>query len=110
LGNHQQAKEHYEHVLSIQLNKLGPEHIDVRRPSWPSASWVTVTCVTISGIGNAGNHPQAKERYERALSILLKRRGPDHSDACMSRVSTAPCVSAIKEVAGHSTEKKYVIH
>ena len=27
-----------------------------------------------------GNHQQAKEYYERALSIRLKKLGPDHVD------------------------------
>ena len=31
LGEHQQAKEYYERALSIQLNKLGPDHVDVAR-------------------------------------------------------------------------------
>ena len=29
LGDHQQAKECYERALSIRLNKLGPDHVDV---------------------------------------------------------------------------------
>ena len=33
LGDHQQAKEYYERALSIQLNKLGPEHVAVARTS-----------------------------------------------------------------------------
>ena len=31
LGDHQQAKEYYERALSVQLNKLGPDHVDVAR-------------------------------------------------------------------------------
>ena len=31
LGDHQQAKEYYERALSIQLKKLGADHVDVAR-------------------------------------------------------------------------------
>ena len=31
LGEHQQAKEYYARALCIQLNKLGPDHVDVAR-------------------------------------------------------------------------------
>ena len=33
LGDYQQAKEYYERALSIQLNKLGPDHVEVARTS-----------------------------------------------------------------------------
>ena len=33
LGDHQQAKDYYDRALSIQLNKLGPDHADVARTS-----------------------------------------------------------------------------
>ena len=29
LGDFQQAKEYYEHAVSIKRNKLGPDHVDV---------------------------------------------------------------------------------
>ena len=68
LGDHQQAKEYYEHALSIQLKKLGPDHVDV--------------ALTYHNMGtlhkDLGNHQQAKEYYELALSIQLKKFGPDH--------------------------------
>ena len=31
LGDNQQAKDYYERALCIQLNKLGPDHVDVAR-------------------------------------------------------------------------------
>ena len=31
LGEHQQAKEYYERALSVQLKKLGPDHVEVAR-------------------------------------------------------------------------------
>jgi len=53
--------------LSIQLKKLGEEHTDVAS--------------TLYNLGNLhsamGNHQQAKEYYERALSIDLKKLGPE---------------------------------
>ena len=70
---HQQAKEYYKRALSIKLNKLGPNHVDV--------------AITYHKMGNLhedlGEHQQAKEYYERALSIQLNRLGQDHVDvAC----------------------------
>ena len=69
-GDHQQAKEYYERALSIKLNKLGPDHVDVAR--------------TYHNMGNLhkalGEHQQAKEYYARALCIQLNKLGPDHVD------------------------------
>jgi len=63
MGNHQQAKEYYERALSIQLKKLGENHIEVAR--------------TLHNLGvlhkAMGNHQQAKEYCERPLSIQLKK-------------------------------------
>ena len=71
LGEHQQAKEYYERALSIELNKLGPDHVNVAR--------------AYHNMGilhhDLGEHQQAKEYYERALSIYqLNKLGPDHVD------------------------------
>ena len=70
LGDYQQAKEYYERTLSIQLNMLGPDHVDV--------------AVTYYNMGilhrDLGDHHQAKEYYERALSIQLNKLGSDHVD------------------------------
>ena len=68
LSDYQQAKEYYERALSIQLNKLGPDHVDVAG--------------TYHNMGilhrNLGDYQQAKEYYERALSIQVNKLGPDH--------------------------------
>ena len=68
LGDHQQAKEYYERALSIKLNKLGPDHVDVAK--------------TYHNMGmlheDLGEHQQAQEYYERALSIQLNK--PDDVD------------------------------
>ena len=70
LGDHYQAKEYYERALSIQLNKLGPDLVDV--------------AYTYHNMGtlhqDLGDYHQAKEYYERALSIRLNKLGPDHVD------------------------------
>ena len=68
MGEHQQAKDYYERSLSIQLNKLGPNHLEV--------AW------TYHNMGilhhDLGEHQQAKEYYERTLSVQLNKLGPDH--------------------------------
>ena len=70
LSDYQQAKEYFERALSIQLNTLGPDHVDVAR--------------TYHNMGilhcNLGNNQQAKKYCERALSIRLNKLGPDHVD------------------------------
>ena len=84
LGDHQQAKEYYECALSIQLKKLGPDHVDVAR--------------TYHNMGNLhddlGDHQQAKDYYDRALSIQLNKRGPDHADVARTSrlLGDAQCV------------------
>ena len=63
LGGNQQAKEYYERALSIQLKKLGPDHVDV--------------ACTYHNMGNLhrnlGDNQQAKKYFERALSIQLHK-------------------------------------
>ena len=70
LSNLQQAKENYERALSLQLNTLGPDHVDVAH--------------TYLNMGNLrrmlGDNLQAKEYFEHALSISLSKLGPDHVD------------------------------
>ena len=68
LGDNQQAKKYYERALSIQLNKLGSDHVDVATTYHNMAN---LHC-------NLGDNQQAKKYYERALSILLNKLGPDH--------------------------------
>ena len=54
ISDHHQAKEYYERALSIQLNKLGPDHVDVAK--------------TYHNMGNLhhhlSDHQQAKQYYE----------------------------------------------
>ena len=68
LCDYQQAKRYYERALSIRLNKLGPDHVDVAH--------------TYHIMGtlhrHLGDYRQAKEYYERALSIRLNKFRPDH--------------------------------
>ena len=68
LGDYQQAKEYYERALSIQLNKLEPDHVAVAR--------------TYHSMGTLhhdfGDYQQAKECHERTLSIQQNKLGPGH--------------------------------
>ena len=68
LGDYQQAKEYYERTLSMRLNKLGPDHVDVAHTYHIMGTLYR----------HMGDHPQAKEYYLRALSIRLNKLGPDH--------------------------------
>ena len=74
LGDYQQAKDYYERTLSIKLNKLGPDHVDV--------------AVTYHSIGNLhrdlGDLHRAKEYYERTLFIQLNKLGPDNVDVAVT--------------------------
>ena len=70
LGDNQQAKRYCERALSIQLNKLGPDHVDVAR-----------TYHTMGNLHyNFGDNQQDKKYYERALSIQVNKLGPDHAN------------------------------
>ena len=70
LGNLQQAKEHHERALAMDLKHLDPEHVDVAR------------CYV--NLGNVycelGDLQQAKEHHKRALAIYLKHLDPEHVD------------------------------
>ena len=68
LGDQQQAKEYYKLALSIKLNKLGPDHVDLARTYHHMGMLLE----------DLGEHQQAKEYYERALSIQMNKLGPDH--------------------------------
>ena len=68
LGDYQQAKEYYERTLSMRLNKLGPDHVDVAHTYHIMGTLYR----------HMGDHRQAKEYYLRALSIRLNKLGPDH--------------------------------
>ena len=68
LGDYQQAKEYYERTLSIRLNKVGPDHVDVAHTYHIMGTLYR----------HMGDHRQAKEYYLRALSIKLNKLGPDH--------------------------------
>ena len=70
LSDYQQAKEYYKLALSIQLNTLGSDHVDVAR-----------TCHNMGNLyRNLGKNQQAKKHYKCALSIQLNKLGPDHVD------------------------------
>ena len=68
LCDYRQAKRCYERALSIRLNKLGPDHVDVAH--------------TYHIMGtlhrHLGDYRQAKKYYLRALSIRLNKVRPDH--------------------------------
>ena len=57
-------------ALSIKLNKLGPDHVDV-------ASTYHNMAILHKKLGE---HQKAKEYYGRALSIQVNKLGPDHVD------------------------------
>jgi len=42
-----------------------------------------------------GNHQQAKEYYERALSIQLKKLGPEHTDVALTLLNLGTLHSAM---------------
>ena len=70
LGDHQQAKENYERALSIQLSKLGPDHVNVAN-----------THQNMGKLHNKlGHYEKAKECYQRAFSVKLDKLGFDHVD------------------------------
>ena len=70
LSDYQQAKEYYERALSIQLNKLGSDHVYVAAYYHDMGN---VHC-------DLADHQEAKKYYERALSIRLNKLGPNHVD------------------------------
>ena len=74
LGNFHRAKEYYERVLAIELQELGPDHVDI------AGSYNNLANV----LSDLGDLKQAKEYFERALAIQLQKLGPDHVDVARS--------------------------
>ena len=74
LGDLQQAKECHNRALTIHLEKLGPEHVDVAN--------------SYNNLGTLyralGDLQQAKECHDRALTIRLEKLGPEHVDVANS--------------------------
>ncbi|CAH3127826.1 unnamed protein product, partial [Porites lobata] len=94
LSDYQQAKEYYERALSIQLNTLGPDHIEV---ATTYHNMVPLHC-------NLGNKQQAKKYCERVLSIKLNKLGPDHVDVA----STCHSMGNVHSYLGDNQQaKKY---
>ena len=94
LGDYQRAKEYSERALSIQLNKLGPDHVVVAR--------------TYHNMGllhsDLGDYHQAKEYYERALSIRLNKLGPDHVDVAATYQNMG---NLHRDLGDHPQAKEY---
>ena len=65
-----EALQHYEKSLAIQLKQLGPEHPDV--------------AATYNNMGNVfakqGRYAEALQHHEKSLAIRLKQLGPEHPD------------------------------
>ena len=68
------AKRYFAHSLTIKLEKLGPEHVDVTR----SYEGLASVCKHL------GEFEQAKEYQQRALAITLDKHGPEHADVAKS--------------------------
>ena len=60
------AKKYHEHSLAVKMNKVGPEHANVAASYWKLGFFHQAL----------GDLEQAKEYYDRALTIQLKRLGP----------------------------------
>ena len=94
LSNVQQAKEYYERALSLQLNTLGPDHVDV---AYTYLNMGNLRCML-------GDNLQAKECFEHALSIRLSKLGPEHVDVA----SIYHCMGILHRNLGDNQQaKKY---
>ena len=94
LSNFQQAKEYYERALSLQLNTLGPDHVDV---AYTYLHMGNLRCML-------GDNLQAKECFEHALSIRLSKLGPEHVDVA----SIYHCMGILHRNLGDNQQaKKY---
>jgi tetratricopeptide (TPR) repeat protein len=84
----EQARQLFEHALTILEAQLGPDHPDVAR--------------SLNNIGNAlrarGELPAARTRYERALTIFAARVGPDHLDMGRALNNLAAALGGLGEL------------
>ena len=79
------ARTYFEYSLTNNLERLGPEHVDVATSYHSLASIYK----TLGGFG------QAKEYQQRALEIQLNKLGPDHVDVAKSYHSLASIYKAL---------------
>ena len=94
LGTFDQAKEYHERALAIQLQKLGPHHVDV---ATSYNNLATVLC-------NLGDLKQAKEYHERTLAIWLQKHGPHHVDVARSYSNLA---TVLRDLGDLKQAKEY---
>ena len=94
LGDYRQAKKYFEHALSIRLNKLGPDPVNV--------------ALTYHNMGivycRLGDHHQAKMYYECALFIQLKKLEPVHVDVARTYHNMGNLYS---DMGDHHQAKEY---
>ena len=68
------AKTYFAHSLTIKLEKLGPQHVDV------ATSYNNLAIIYV----HLGDLEQAKEYQQRALKITLDKLGPEHVEVATS--------------------------
>ncbi len=69
-GEYDSAIEYFQKALEINLNILGPEHLNV------STDYITISKV----YQNMRDYNKAAENHKKALKIYQKVFGPDHPD------------------------------
>ncbi|XP_073259131.1 uncharacterized protein [Porites lutea] len=94
LGDFQQAKEYQQCAFDIQLDKLGPKHVDV------ATSYTNLASI----YKKLGDFEQAKEYQQRALDIDLEKLGPVHVNVATSYTNLA---SIYKKLGDFQQAKEY---
>ena len=74
LGEFLHAQQYYERNLNIQIQKLGPQHVDV------ASSYNNLATV----LHDQGDLEKAKEYHEHALAIRIQKLGAQHVDVANS--------------------------
>ncbi|XP_068688420.1 uncharacterized protein [Montipora foliosa] len=74
MGEFQESEEYHERALSIRIEKLGSQHINV------ATSYNNIASV----LHDQGDLEQAKEYHDRALAIWIEKLGSQHIDVATS--------------------------
>ena len=83
LGEFHHAKQYHERSLAIQVQRLGPQHVDV------ATSYNNLAIV----LRDHGDLEQAKKYHEHALTIRLQQPEPQHVDLASSYNNLATVLS-----------------
>ena len=88
LGEYTKSEDYYQRAIEIQVNTLGPNHVDV------ATSYNNLGIV----FQHIGELEQAKDYHQRAIDIRINVLGPNHIDVATSYNNLGSLYKAMSEL------------